>query len=79
MVKLLVVIEKGFDGFGDIGVVQSDGVRVVAQRSWRARDGVDEEAQRPKPSASISSPSDARRALVERPRLANPRVRWAGN
>ncbi len=41
--------------------------------------GVDQEGQRPNPSASISSSSLARRSLVERPRLTNPSLRRGGN
>lgn len=40
---------------------------------------VDEEAQRPNPSASRSSSSVARLPLVERPKLTKPRLRRAGN
>jgi hypothetical protein len=40
--------------------------------------GVDQQCQRPNPSASISSSSLARRPVVEEPRLTNPSLRRGG-
>ena len=50
-----------------IGVISDDDV------------GVDEQVQRPNPSASMSSSSAARRPLVDRPKLAKVSWRRAGN